>query len=146
MNASRTLRVNVLLASMGAVCGAVASLPITALGKLIAGAPPASTSTYLWNMGVLAALAAIGSPFLTWSALRRVPLWRAVTEPGIGAVAGGAIALAIGAPLGFLVLMPVGVGIAAWRLHHVYREPKLIPSDPLLGSHNSSKKIRATKN
>lgn len=110
------------LATLGAIGGALAAIPITSLGKLIAGAPPASLPNYLWNMGVLAAMAAIGSPFLTWSALRRVPLWRAMAEPAIGAVVGGAVAFAVGAPMAFLVLMPVGIGAATWRLHHAYRD------------------------
>ena len=92
MNATRTLGINLLLASLGAVCGAIA------------------------------VLGAIGGPFLTWSALRRVPLWRAIVEPGAGAVVGGAVAFIIGAPVALLTFMPVGIGFAAWRLHHVYRE------------------------
>ncbi len=122
MNSRRAFRVNMVLASLGALCGALAAIPITALGKLLAGAPPATVPNYLWNMGVLATMAAIGSPFLTWSALRRVPLWRAIVEPGIGAVAGGAVAFALGTPIAFLLLMPVGIGVATWRLHHQYRE------------------------
>lgn len=130
MNSRRTLRVNVVLAMLGAVCGALAAIPITALGKLIAGAPAASLPNYLWNMGVLAALAAIGSPLLTWSALRRVPLWRAMAEPAVGAVAGGAVAFAIGAPIAFLVLMPVGIGAATWRLHRAYRARTDVTLEP----------------
>lgn len=83
MDALRTTRVNLLLASLGAVCGVPAAMPITALGKLITGAQPATPSNCLWNMGVFAVLAAIGSPFLTWSALRRVAVWRAIGEPAI---------------------------------------------------------------
>ncbi len=122
MNSRRTFRVNLVLASFGAVCGALAAIPITALGKLVAGAPPATMSNYLWNVGVFAAMAAIGSPFLTWTALRRVPLWRAIGEPAVGAVAGGAVALALGAPVAFLLLLPIGIGAATWRLHREYRQ------------------------
>ena len=122
MDAPRTVRVTLLLASLGAVCGALAAIAITAFGKLITGAPPATVSNYLWNVGAFAIIAAIGSPFLTWSALRRVPVWRAITEPALGALAGGAVALAFGMPIAFLLLMPVGIGVAAWRLQHVFRE------------------------
>ena len=142
MKATHTLRINVLLASLGALGGAIAALPITALGKILTGAPPATASNYLWNIGVLAAVAAIGSPFLTWSALRRVPLWRAIAEPGAGAVAGGAIALGLGAPVAFLVLMPVGIGVAAWRLHYAYREPALVGPETLLSADTPTTSLR----
>ena len=121
MTSRRTFRVNMVLATLGAIGGAVAAIPITVLGKLITDAPPASMPNYLWNMGALAAMAAIGSPFLTWSALRRVPLWRAIAEPAAGAVVGGAVALAVGSPIALLLLMPVGIGAATWRLHRAYR-------------------------
>lgn len=124
MDSKRTFRVNLLLATLGAIAGAISAIPITLIGKLITGAEPATLANYVWNAAVFAAMAAIGSPFLTWSALRRAPLWRAVGEPAVGAVVGGGIALLLGAPFAFLLLMPAGIAAAAWRLHHVYREPK----------------------
>ncbi len=122
MDAPRTVRVNLFLAALGAVGGALAAVPITILGKLITGAPPATGANYLWNMGAFAVIAAIGSPFLTWSALRRVPLWRAMAEPAAGAILGGAAAFALGTPMAFLLLMPLGIGAATWRLQHAFRE------------------------
>ena len=130
MPALRTFRVTLLLAALGAIGGALAAIPITALGKLFTGAPPASLPNYLWNMAALAAMAAIGSPSLTWSVLRRVPVWRAIVEPAVGGIVGGAVALALGAPAAFFLLMPVGIGAAAWRLQHAFREtvPHALPT------------------
>lgn len=137
MDGPRTFRLNLLLASLGAVGGALAAIPITVLGKLIAGAPPPTASNYLWNIGALAVIAAIGSPFLTWSALRRVPLWRAMAEPAAGAIIGGAVALALGTPVAFLALMPVGIGVATLRLQHAYRD-RSGTTTPLLASSRSA--------
>lgn len=120
-SSTRIAGVNLLLVGLGAVGGALAAIPLTVLGKVVAGADPATVSNYLWNMGAFGAMSAIGSPLLTWSALRRVPLWRAVLEPAGGALAGAALGSLIGSGVGFLFLTPIGLGLAAWRLHHAYR-------------------------
>ena len=69
------LRVNFLLATMGAVVGIVAAIPITWIGKIAAGAPePATMANYLWNMRAFGIMGAVFGPILAWSTLRRAPL------------------------------------------------------------------------
>ena len=73
----------------GAVAGAVICIVLTVAGKVVAGAPPATLANYRWNAIAFAAMGACVTPLVTWSALRRVPLWRAVAEPLLGGVVGG---------------------------------------------------------
>ena len=67
---------------------------------------------------------AIIGPTVTWSALRRVPLWRTMLEPVVAGVAGAAIGVAIGSPVLFLALVPVGIIAAVTRLGFVYSEKR----------------------
>src|SRR5690348_337277 len=80
----------------GAIAGAAFGIVLTRLGKIIAGAPPATFANYVWNATVFGVLAGIVSPIISWSALRRVPLWRTVAEPLGYALAGGAAAVVAG--------------------------------------------------
>lgn len=82
----RRLKVGLTLA--GIFAGAVFGVVLTRLGKIVAGAPPATLANYLWNAAVFGAVAGIVSPLVAWSGLRRVPLWRTVTEPLLWAVGG----------------------------------------------------------
>lgn len=104
----------------GAVAGAVFGLVLTRLGKLATGAPPAPLANYVWNAAVFGALAAVVSPVITWSALRRVPLWRTVAEPLGAAVAGGCGAVILGVPVLLLVLPPLGFGLGFANLRRRY--------------------------
>jgi hypothetical protein len=124
-------RLQLLLVAFGALAGAAVAIPLTALGKLVAGAPPATLSNYLWNMGVFGTMAAVVSPFVTWSALRRVPLWRTIVEPAVAGVAGAAIGFLLGSGSALLVLAPVGIGAAMLRLNYAYRDKgaRLSPAD-----------------
>jgi MFS family permease len=110
------------LVVVGLVCGAVVGIAMTILGKIVAGAPPATLSNYLINIAWLAAFGAVIGPVVTWTALRRVPLWRTVVEPLLAGIAGGAIGVALGSGWLFLALVPIGVGAAATRLGYAYRE------------------------
>lgn len=126
-------RVNLLLIVLGAIGGAVAAIPLTYLGKWIAGAPdPATVANYLWNMGAFAVMGGLFSPTLTWSAMRRVPLWRAVVEPAIGGVVGSILGFLSGSGAAFLLLAASGIGVAAWRLNYAYRERdmRFLPASP----------------
>src|SRR5690348_11193343 len=91
----------------GMVAGAAFGLVLTRLGKLVAGAPPATIGNYVWNATVFGVLAGIVSPIVSWSALRRVPLWRTVAEPLAYAVAGGTAALVVGSGALLLTLPPI---------------------------------------
>ena len=105
-SARRRLKAGLIVA--GAVAGAVFGIALTKMGKLVAGAPPATIGNYAWNALVFGIMAAVVSPVVAWSALRRVPLWRTIVEPLAIAVAGGVAAVAAGAPLLLFVLPPLG--------------------------------------
>ncbi|MHB1298735.1 MAG: hypothetical protein ACYC0B_09435 [Gemmatimonadaceae bacterium] len=123
------------LAVAGFVAGAAFGLVLTRIGKIAAGAPPATVANYLWNAAVFGVLATIVSPLVSWNALRQAPLWRTVAEPLGYAIVGGAAALVVGAPVFVLILPPVGLAVGFVRLHHRYPErtawPELPPSEEL---------------
>lgn len=112
------------LAVAGAVAGAAFGLILTRIGKIVAGAPPATLANYVWNAAVFGVLAGVVSPLVTWSALRRAPLWRTLAEPLIFAVAGGCVAVIVGVPALILVLPPVGLGLGFAGLRRRYPEPE----------------------
>src|SRR5688500_14867780 len=97
------------LVAAGFCAGAIFGVAITVFGKIVAGAPPATPANYLWNAVVFGVAAAVVSPVVTWSALRRVPLWRTVVEPLTLAVAGGALAVMAASPALCLILPPAGL-------------------------------------
>ena len=109
----------------GIVSGAIVGMALTVLGKIVTEAPPATFPNYVWNMVAFGLFGAIIGPIVTWSALRRVPLWRAMLEPVVAGVAGAAIGVAIGSEALFLALVPVGIIAAVTRLGFVYREKSL---------------------
>ena len=116
------LSVTSALAGIGAVSGAVAAVVLTFLGNVLAGSPiMPGVIRYSWNVGVFAVCGAVFGPPLAWSMLRRVPLWRTLTEPAIGGVIGTLIAM-VAAPALFPVIVPVAILAPAWRLNHVYRD------------------------
>lgn len=110
------------LAVAGAIAGAVIGVVITVVGKVVAGAPPATLANYARNMMAFGAIGAITGPLVTWSALRRVPLWRTVVEPLVGAAVGAVVGMFAGPVVTFLVLAPVGAALAVARLAYVYRD------------------------
>lgn len=114
----RRLKVGLVVA--GALAGFVFGVILTRLGKIVSGAPPATLGNYLWNAMVFAILAAVCSPSITWSFLRRVPLWRTLVEPLLWAVAGGATAVALGVPALLLLLPPAGLAIGVLNLRRQY--------------------------
>ena len=115
-------RLKIGLVISGLVSGAIAGVAITILGKIVAGAPPATLSNYLINIAWFAAFGAVIGPTVTWTALRRVPLWRTVLEPLLAGITGAVIGVALGSPVLFLALVPIGIGAAATRLGYAYRE------------------------
>jgi hypothetical protein len=112
----------------GMIAGGVFGLVLTRLGKIVAGAPPASFFNYAWNAAVFALLGGIVSPIVSWSALRRVPVWRTVVAPLAYAIAGGAVAVIAGSGLLLLALPPVGLALGFARLRHRYAEAPALPS------------------
>ena len=117
------LRLGLIIA--GVVGGAIVGAALTILGKIVTGAPPATIPNYVWNIVAFGLFGAVIGPIVTWSALRRVPLWRTMIEPVVAGVAGAAIGVAVGSPVLFLALLPVGIIAAVTRLGFVYREKSL---------------------
>jgi hypothetical protein len=115
----------------GAVAGAVFGLVLTRLGKIATGAPPATLANYVWNAAVFGAMAAVVSPLVTWSELRRVPLWRTVVEPLAAAVAGGCAAVILGVPVLILVGPPVGLLLGFVNLRRRYPDRVNVDELPL---------------
>jgi hypothetical protein len=124
------VRLTIALVFAGAGAGAAAGAVLTVLGKVVAGAPPATPANLAWNMAVFALAAAVVSPLVTWSAFRRVPLWRTVLEPLAGVIAGAGIAVALGSGVLLLLLLPAGLVAAMLRLGHRYADRS---AAPLLG-------------
>ncbi len=121
LSTRRLLQLGLVVA--GAAAGAVFGVILTRLGKLAAGAPPATLANYAWNAAVFGVVSAVVSPLITWSELRRVPLWRTIAEPLAAAVAGGCIALIVGLPVLILALPPLGLGLGFANLRRRYPEP-----------------------
>ncbi len=116
---------------VGGIAGALVSVPITWLGKAVAGAPPATWANYMWNMRVLGVMGAVIGPMVMWSALPRVPLWRAVVEPMSACVLAALTGAILGSGFLFLGLPVLAIALASWRLNYAYREPPslLSPDD-----------------
>lgn len=119
----RMLQLSLVVA--GAASGAVFGVILTRLGKIAAGAPPATLDNYLWNAAVFGVMAGVLSPLITWSTLRRAPLWRTVAEPLVAAVAGGCAAVIVGVPALILLLPPVGLALGLANLKRRYPDPQV---------------------
>lgn len=117
-------RLTVALVVAGALAGAAFGLLLTRLGKIVAGAPPATLANYAWNAAVFGVIAGVVSPIVSWSALRRAPLWRTIVEPLAFAVAGGAAAVIAGVPVLTVALPPVGLVLGFLHLRRRYPEPQ----------------------
>lgn len=123
-------RINFLLVVLGAVAGALAAVPITWFGKIIAGAPaPATLANYLWNMRVFAVMGAIFAPILAWSSLRSVPLWRAALEPTLGGLLGALLGMVLVTITGSEALMiwlsAAGLAAGTWRVSRAHANTQL---------------------
>lgn len=134
MLAERTtaqLRITMLLIVLGAMAGALASVPMTILGKFLSGAPAADIGHYLWNLRAFATIGAVVGPILGWGAMRAVPLWRAALEPTAAGVLGAVAGFMIGSDAGFLFGSIAGVTLATARLHLATRgHPALAAAPP----------------
>jgi MFS family permease len=117
------LKITSALAGIGAGGGATAGLVLTYLGNVISGYPiTPGIGVYAWNMGIMAGLGAVFGPPLAWTILRRVPLWRTLTEPALAGIAGSVLAMLLAPPL-FPILVPGAILGSAIRLKYAYAEP-----------------------
>jgi hypothetical protein len=128
----RRILVTLLLAALGAALGAGAAPILSALATAVARALIDERSWYGFHPIALAVLGAVGIPLLAWLVMRRVPLWRAVAEPVVGAIAGLLLALASASllplsPSAQTLLMFGGLFggavAAAWRLRKRHQLP-----------------------
>lgn len=115
------LRVTLLLMALGAVMGALAAIPLTMIGKVIAGADPATFANYLWNARAFGIMGALTGPLIAWAWLRRVPLWRAALQPTVGGLLGATAGMLIGVGTAFVGLAITGIGLGAWQANRAYR-------------------------
>jgi hypothetical protein len=83
------------------------------------------------------------SPVITWSGLRRVPLWRTVAEPLAAAVAGGCGAVILGVPVLILVLPPIGLALGFANLRRRY--PASFSAETLAAGHNTPLAIESER-
>ncbi len=116
-------KINAVLVALGAAVGALIAIPLTYVGKLIAGAPSADIANYVWNMRVMAVAGAIFGPPVAWLTMRSAPLWRVFLEPAVGGLVGLVAGYYIGGGLGFFLGGGLGVAGATWRLHRAFPEP-----------------------
>jgi len=107
----------------GALAGALFGIVLTRIGKIAAGAPPATFANYMWNATVFGVMAGFVSPIVSWSVLQRAPLWRTVVEPLACAIVGGCAAILLGVPVLILVGPPAGLALGFYWLHRRYPEP-----------------------
>jgi hypothetical protein len=123
----RRFYVTALLSTLGAAVGAIAAPLLSFLATAVAQASlPAGRVVYFFDPAEFAVVGAIGIPVLAWILMRRVPLWRAITEPAIGGALGLLVALAsiplLNPPLVVQPLLVLaGTVGAALRLRHTHR-------------------------
>jgi hypothetical protein len=82
-------------------------------------------ANYIRNAVVLGTAGSFMAPAIVWTAMRSVPLWRAVAEPLAGAVLGAGIGVLLGSGAAFLALIPLGAAAAAARLAVTHRDSTL---------------------
>jgi hypothetical protein len=136
LSTRRWLKVSLTVA--GALTGAAFGIVLTRLGKIVTGAPPATLANYAWNAAIFGVAAGVISPIVSWSAFRRVPLWRTLAEPLTYALAGGAVAVVLAAPALLLALPPAGLLFGFFRLHRRYPELTLPTTLSSRGDSNKS--------
>jgi hypothetical protein len=123
----RILAVTAGLAAAGAVVGGVlGGLLVTLL--MLMGRPTS------WNaIGLLvgtefgAAVGFVLAPVAAWTLMRRVPLWRAITDTAIGTTVGAGVGLLLQPSFRVIALSPMVLGVvgfaaAALRLRLFYRD------------------------
>jgi hypothetical protein len=125
------VRVTAFLALSGGAVGALTATALSFLGTVVANATlPSGHVEYHYGPIGFALAGAIGTPFISWLFMRRVPLWRAIAEPAIGGILGTLLALAAipFLPLPLLaqpLLVIAGIGGAALRLRATHLAAKI---------------------
>ncbi|HYC51490.1 MAG TPA: hypothetical protein VEB19_10320 [Gemmatimonadaceae bacterium] len=133
----RPILVTLVLSTLGAAAGAIAAPLLSFLATTVAQASlPEGRVGYFFDPSEFAVAGAIGIPILAWLLMRRVPLWRAISEPTIGAGI-GLLAALVSIP--FLHTPPMvqpicilaGMLGAATRLRYAHRTPASVETQPV---------------
>jgi hypothetical protein len=123
----RVLAVTAALAVVGVIAGAVGGGIGIGVLMAIFGVPrgPELTS---WDLLTIAALIGavcgiVAAPLLSWTALRRVPIWRCATETAFAAGVAAPLSLALfgGRPVLALATTAAAALLAAVRLRWAFR-------------------------
>ena len=124
------VRVTAFLALSGGAVGALTAIALSFLGTVVANATlPGGHVEYHYGPLAFALAGAIGTPMISWLLMRRVPLWRAITEPAVGGILGTLLALSsipfLPLPLLAPLLVLAGIGGAALRLRATHSVEKV---------------------
>ena len=123
-----------MLALLGGLAGAFGGALIgLGLVALIGGG---GMPTWKLLQGVLGTAGVVGfgvglvsGPVLSWTLLRRAPIWRAIGEPAVGAGLGASISFAFS--IGFWPMIGVALAtatLAALRLRRSVNRPSAVPT------------------
>lgn len=113
------------LSVAGAVVGAALGV-LAVAGLLVALGGRGADGLLVIAGGFGAVLGLVLAPIAAWTLMRHVPLWRAITETGLGTALGSAAGWVLAPVIGGAALWPlalglVGFGAAALRLRLTYR-------------------------
>ena len=122
----RILAVTAGLAAAGAVVGGVLGALLVSLLMLTDRVAPWSWAAFVIGAGFGAEVGFVLAPIAAWTLMRRVPLWRAITDTALGTTIGAGAGLFLQPRFDFVILSPVILGIvgftaAALRLRLSYR-------------------------
>jgi hypothetical protein len=115
---TKIIAVTAVLIVIGAVVGALTSITALAIVALVQGVPGTLHRLPYWlpAAGVFGGLVGgILAPVEAWILLRRVPLWKAITQTAVGTLL-GALAFSLVAPPGPILGAVIGFTLAAIRL------------------------------
>jgi hypothetical protein len=137
MRIGRVLAVTAALAIVGVIAGAVGGGIGIGVLMAIFGVPRGGAATG-WDLLTIAALIGavcgiVAAPLLSWTALRRVPIWRCASETAFaaGLAAPPALALFGGRPVLALAGTAAAALLAAARLRWTFRRKETPESAPL---------------
>jgi hypothetical protein len=118
---ARVAIVTLALVIVGALIGALTSVLALVVVLMLRGSPgfPQLLAAIMMAGYVGAAIGAVMAPIVAWVLLRRVPLWRAITQTALGTLL-GAIVTSFTFP-GPIIGAIIGFTLAAIRLRIVTR-------------------------
>ena len=128
MRIGRILAVTGILALLGGVSGAIGACLVILIAGVVRGWPSDVDFTISFVLVIASMiggiLGVVAAPILSWTLLRRVPIWRSATETALaaGIAATCALILAHGSIPIALVATIVAALLAAARLRWSFRE------------------------